>query len=334
MGQVMRDPYSVLGVARGASASDIKSAFRKRAKQYHPDQNPNDPKAQERFSEINQAYEILGDSTKRAQFDAGAIDAEGKPKAQGFAHGFDKRGQGGGARGGANPFDAFSDIFGAGGPGAGAFDGRFDRRKASNADDVLSSLFGAAFNPANERRQSNKTYKPPAGKDVRINHDVSIDDVFAGKTVVALPTGQTLSVKLPGGLVSGQTIRLKGQGYPGPGGVENGDAHVTMTIRNEGGRRIEGGNLLIECAVPLDIAINGGKAPVVTPDGTLSLTVPPLSDASAVLRLRGRGPVGAGDARGDILVLIRPIFPARQHDAIAALGKTLASDSEAASAKG
>ena len=316
----MRDPYSVLGVARGASASDIKSAFRKGAKQFHPDQHPNDAKAAARFSELSQAYEVLGDDKKRAEFDAGLIGADGKPKAQGFHPGGGAGRRGSGA-GGANPFAGFSDSFTANGPGS--FEAKFDRRKTAGAEDVLSSLFGAAFNPANERRNAKGSYAPPKGRDVQVTHFIKIDELFAGKTSVSLPTGQSVAIKIPAGFTDGQVLRLKGKGYAGGSNGPDGNATVTLKLKPENGRRIEHGNLIIECAVPLDIAINGGKAPVVTPDGTLSITIPPMSDSSSVMRLRGRGPAKDENSKGDILVHVRPVFLAKDHDKIKSLGEAL-----------
>ena len=310
----MRDPYQVLGVAKGASAGEIKSAFRQAAKKFHPDQNPNDAKAAERFAEVNTAYEILGDEKKRAEFDNGLIGPDGKPRAQNpFA----------GNRRGGNPFEGFADAFNANGPGA--FDFKFDRRRGSQADDILSSLFGAGFGPSQERRKSAKDYSPPKGNDVTITHQATIDDLFAGKTLIALPTGETLAVRFPEGFQDGQTLRLKGKGYPGPSGSAAGNANVTLRLKPESGRRFENGAIVVDCAVPLSICINGGKAPVVTPDGTLQITVPAMSDASTVLRVRERGAQLGKGTRGDILVAIRPIFTEPEKAAIRAFGETLQS---------
>ncbi|MGL4406316.1 MAG: DnaJ domain-containing protein, partial [Notoacmeibacter sp.] len=146
MSAAMRDPYTVLGVGRLADAAEIKSAYRKAAKKHHPDQNAGDPKAQARFSELNQAHEILSDPAKRDEFDRGLIGPDGKPTAP-------KGGRGG------NPFDGF------GGFGGGGFNSG-DRRRSSGADDILSELFGAGFGPSQEKRKPKQNYSPPAGNDI------------------------------------------------------------------------------------------------------------------------------------------------------------------------
>ena len=302
----MRDPYAVLGVAKTASATDVKSAFRKLAKKYHPDQNAEDPKAKERFAEINQAYEILGDVKKRAEFDAGVIDAAGKPRfsgGPGGQHPFG--GEGNPFSGGGSPFSGAANPF----EGFGPFAGASDRRKASQADDILSEIFGTAFGPSVERRKSNRSFKPDAGRDIQITRDVTLDDLAAGTVEVELPTGSRLNVKLPKGIEDGQTIRLKGQGYPSSMGGTPGDAQITVRIRQEGRRRVDGLNVHVDAAVPLDVAILGGKVPVDTVDGRIALTIPPMTDGDKVMRLRGRGLEGKDGERGDLLVAIRLMLP-------------------------
>src|SRR6478672_3766117 len=215
----MRDPYEVLGVAKNASAKDIKSAYRKLAKKHHPDQNPNDPKAKDRFAQANQAYEIVGDEKNRAAFDRGEIDADGKPRFQGFE----------GAAGGGDPFAGFRRQQGAGGsrfefrsgrPGGDPFDGN---------SDIFSQIFGDAFSGARGAGMGDR--RPPAtAADLNVTLDVTIEEAATAEKVTAMfPDGRKMAVKLPAYVEEGQTIRLKGQGEQGPG--QPGDALVKIHIR-------------------------------------------------------------------------------------------------------
>src|ERR1700726_1677781 len=210
----MRDPYEVLGVPRGASAAAIKSAYRKLAKKHHPDANKNDPKSAARFSELNSANEIIGDEEKRKQFDRGEIDAEGKPRFQGFPGG-DPRGRGTSPGGG---FD--SHTFRSG--GGGGF------------EDILNSMFGGAA-ARGARPGAGRTFEfGPGGiaidLDLNVAMTVSLEEAVHGVTKrVRLPTGKELDVKIPAGVVAGQQIRLKGQGETAPGHPP-GDLLITVNI--------------------------------------------------------------------------------------------------------
>src|ERR1700736_4001515 len=200
----MRDPYEVLGVPRGASAAAIKSAYRKLAKKHHPDSNKDDPEAAERFSERNSANEIIGDEDKRKQFDRGEIDAEGKPRFQGFP--------GGQSRGrGASPGGFETHTFRTGGAGAGGFGG-------GGFEDILNSMFGRGARPG-----ASQTFEfDPGGialdLDLSVAMTVSLEEaVNGGENRFRLPNGTELNVKIPAGVTSGQQIRLKGQGETAPG---------------------------------------------------------------------------------------------------------------------
>src|SRR6478672_1897773 len=207
----MRDPYDVLGVVRSASEADIKKAFRKLAKQYHPDRNKDDPKARDKFAELNNAYEILGDETKKKQFDAGEIDAEGKPRFAGF------EGFGAGARGGRQRagFEGFGFEAGPGG-GFRSQAGGFD------ASDIFADLFSGA---AAGRRA------PPQGGDLKAEGSISLAEAAHGTHLrLGLPGGREIEVKVPAGIQDGQTIRLKGQGQAAPMGGSPGDLLVTIKV--------------------------------------------------------------------------------------------------------
>jgi DnaJ-class molecular chaperone len=297
----MRDPYDVLGVAKTASAKEIKSAYRKLAKQHHPDQNPNDPKAKDKFSAANTAYEILGDEKARAAFDRGEIDADGKPKFQGFP--------GGGA--GGDPFAGFRQS--RGGPG----DFEFRTSGGPGADDLFSQIFGDAFTQRGQAGGA-RTRPPRAGEDMNVSLDVSIEDVATAAKVNALfPDGRRIAVKLPDFLEDGQVIRLKGQGEPGPAG--RGDALIKVRFARHPRYRVEGRDLQVDLPVQLRDAVLGEKVAVETPTGRVGVTVPAWSSSDKVLRLKGKGlPLKSG-GHGDLYVYVRVMLPTTPDPALEAL---------------
>ena len=294
----MRDPYNVLGIARTASADDVKKAFRKLAKKYHPDQNRGDPKTQEKFAEASSAYEILSDDKKRGQFDRGEIDGEGKPRGfEGFGAGGGQPRRGAGGPGGG--FEGF-DFHTAGGPfgsAAGGARGGFD------PSDFFDLFGGGARNA--------RTRAPARGQDVAETVNVSLTDAVRGASVrVALPTGKTLDVTVPAGLEDGQQIRLKGQGQPGQGGAPAGDAMVTLRIARHPYFRVEGRDVRLDLPVTLYEAVLGGKVEAPTLTGKVELTVAPGTTGGRTLRLRGKGLPGVdGKAAGDLLVTLRVVLP-------------------------
>ncbi|MBD0416049.1 DnaJ C-terminal domain-containing protein [Oryzicola mucosus] len=298
----MRDPYQVLGVAKDASAKDIKSAFRKLAKKYHPDQNPDDPSANDRFAAANQAYEILGDEKSRASFDRGEIDADGKPRFQGFE----------GAAGG-DPFAGFRRQS-AGGPGGTRYEFRSSGPGGPGAeglgDDIFSQLFGGAF--GSQQRggpgMGGGQRVPPKGGDVEVALAVSIEEVATAAKVAAMfPDGRKIAVKLPDFVEDGQVIRLKGQGEQGPGGT--GDALVKIRIRSHPRYRLEGRDLHVDQPVPLRDAVLGAKVAVETPTGRLAVNVPAWSSSDKVLRLKGKGLPEKHGGHGDLFVHVRIMLP-------------------------
>ncbi|MER9492226.1 DnaJ C-terminal domain-containing protein [Mesorhizobium sp. M0006] len=293
----MRDPYEVLGVAKNASAKDIKSAYRKLAKKYHPDQNPNDPKAKDRFAAANQAYEVVGDEKNRAAFDRGEIDADGKPKFQGFE----------GAAGGGDPFGGFRRQQGAGGsrfefrsgrPGGDPFDGN---------SDIFSQIFGDAFSGARGAGTGDRRQQATAA-DLNVTLDVTIEEIATAEKVTAMfPDGRKIAVKLPVYVEDGQTIRLKGQGEQGPG--QPGDALVKIRIRRHPRYRIESRDLHADLEVALADAVLGAKVPVDTPTGRLAVNIPAWSSSDKVLRLKGRGLPEKAGGHGDLYAHVRIMLP-------------------------
>jgi DnaJ-class molecular chaperone len=302
----MRDPYEVLGVAKSASAGEVKKAFRRLAKKHHPDQNKNDPKAQAKFAEVNTAYEILGDEKKRAEFDRGEIDAEGKPRHpgfDGFPGGFRRSG------GGPGQSEHFEFQFGGGGNPFG----RGGRSNTAGIDpsDFLADLFGGFGGAGAGARSQARTGQPPRGSDVAATVEVPlIDAVKGGKVVVSLPSGKRLEVAIPAGIEEGQQIRLKGQGEASIVGGPTGDAIVTVHIGKHPQLRVDGRDLRLDLPITLYEAVLGAKVEAPTLDGPVELTIPRHSKGGRTLRLRGKGlPAGGGRPAGDLLVSLRIVLP-------------------------
>src|SRR5208283_4961468 len=253
---MMRNPYDVLGVPKTASAAEIKSAFRKLAKKFHPDQSK-EPRAKERFAEVGSAYEILGDGKKRAAFDRGEIDAEGKPRAPQF-DGFGGFGRQSG--GGAGDFRGFGFDFGPGGFSAGT--GSVDQ-------DILSELFGGGGR-GRTRPQASK------GEDISVSVPVPLTRIASGGSVrVALPTGRTLDATVPVGIEEGKSIRLRGQGHPGVRGGPAGDVIVTIRYAPHPTFKAEGRDLRLDLPITLYEAVLGGKVRVPTLGGEVEMSIAP-----------------------------------------------------------
>ena len=302
----MRNPYEVLGVARGASPAEIKKAYRKLAKKHHPDANTNDPKAAVRFAELNSAYEIVGDDGKRKAFDRGEIDAEGKPRFQGF-EGFGPGARPGPGAGGAH-FETFNfrpEDFQRARGGPGGFSG---------FEDILSGVFGSMGARGNGARGAHGPFaedfaQAPAGQDAAAGVTITLAEAAKGtKKRVALPTGKDMEIKIPAGLNDGQQIRLKGQGWPGGGGAPAGDALVTVRIAPHPLFKVEGANLRVEVPLTLYEAVLGGKVRVPTLHGAVELAVPAGTNSGRTFRLKGKG-LPAKSGQGDLFASVRVVLP-------------------------
>jgi DnaJ-class molecular chaperone len=312
----MRDPYDVLGVSKSASASEVKSAFRKLAKKLHPDANNKDPKAASRFSELNAAYEILGDLKKRKAFDNGEIDAEGKPRFQGFEGfgggkgGFDPRqySQGGGGPGGAG-FENFS--FGPDGVRRQSSRGGFGA--GGGFEDILKEMFGGRAQRARDPMFEQENFAgASASADTQAALTITLAEAATGATKrVRLPNGKDVEVKIPRGLASGQQIRLKGQGHKGPWG--SGDLLIEVTVAPHPLFTLDGQNLRLTLPITLDEAVLGGKVRVPTLDGAVELSIPANTSSGRTFRLRGKGMPGKSGA-GDLLVSVNIMLPEADAD--------------------
>ncbi|MFL5364931.1 MAG: DnaJ C-terminal domain-containing protein [Myxococcales bacterium] len=307
----MKDPYATLGVSRTASAEEIKKAYRKLAKKLHPDMNPGDKKAEERFKDVSGAFDVIGDPKKRALYDEfGDISLRsGFDEAK--ARQFREYRQAAGAGAGRGGFQGFEDIFGGGAGGAG-----FDPSD-------LSSMFGDLFSGGARAGRGRRTrIEPAAGEDVEASIEVDLRDAVLGaeREITLQKPGSTetsrLKVKIPPGVETGSRIRLAGQGSPGERGGAPGDLYLRITVRAHPTVRVEGRDLLLDLPITAPEALEGAEVTAPTFEGPVKLKIPSGSQSGRKLRLRGRGlPAlrsgtgGAGAPRGDLYVVLQIILP-------------------------
>ncbi len=283
----MADPYKTLGVARDATEADIKKAYRKLAKELHPDRNKDNPKASERFSQVTNAYDLLNDKDKRARFDRGEIDGDGNPAAPfGFGGGGGGRAQpGGGFRsegyetGGPDISDIFEGLFGGAQRGGGGFSSGFGRRAQPKGENVAYRLQVPFVEAA--------TLEPQR---------------------VTLADGKTLDLKLPAGVETGTQMKLGGKGEPGPGGA--GDAILTIDVQPHRFFTRDGDDVRIDLPISLAEAVLGGSIKAPTVDKPVMLTIPKGTTSGKTLRLKGKGFHKKGGGRGDQLVTLMIDIPA------------------------
>jgi DnaJ-class molecular chaperone len=272
------DLYTVLGVPKGARDDEIRRAYRRLAKELHPDVRPDDPAASDRFKRVTAAYDILGDATKRRRYDDGEIDAQGEP-VRTYARNGAGAGRTNGSGGGAN----------------GA--------RETGVTDIFSDLFGGrgARGPGFSLR----------GQDVRYTLEVDFTEAVSGvRKRVTMPEGGTLDLTVPEGVADGQVLRLKGKGTPGLRGGENGDALVEIHVRPHPKFKRIGNDILLELPVTIDEAVLGGKIEVATVSGRVALQIPKGTSSGRVFRLKGKGVRNVTDgAIGDQLVTIRIVMP-------------------------
>ncbi|WP_296611485.1 DnaJ C-terminal domain-containing protein [Sphingomonas sp.] len=279
------DPYTLLGVSRTATEADIKKAYRKLAKELHPDRNTDNPKAAEKFSQVTSAYDLLSDKDKRARFDRGEIDGDGNPAA---------------------PFG-----FGGGGGGPqGGFRADFGSEQAGDFSDLFEGLFGGRGRPGGAGGFAGGFGRRAQPKGANVAYRLTVpftDAATLAPQRITLADGKTIDLKLPAGVESGTQMRLSGKGQAGPGG--NGDAIVTIEIQPHRFFTRDGDDIRIDLPISLSEAVLGASVRVPTADGAVMLTVPKGSTSGKTLRLKGKGFHKKGGGRGDQLVTLMVDLP-------------------------
>ena len=271
---------------RDASAEDIRKAYRSLAKELHPDVNPGDAAAEQRFKEVSSAYQLLSDEEQRSRFDKGEIDASGaeQPRQRYQRAGAGARGNAGGSAGGPGGFAS---------DGAGAGFANFD------VEDLFSDFFGRAGGTPFTSR----------GRDVRYRLEVDFLDAVNGTTQrLSLPDGDTIEVNIPPGTRDGQVMRLRGRGEPSPNG-HPGDMLIEIDVRPHPYLIRHGDNIHVEVPISISEAVLGGRIKVPTPTGSVTVRVPKWSNTGSTLRLKGKGVRRANGSRGDEYVKLRITLP-------------------------
>ncbi|MGN6551344.1 MAG: DnaJ C-terminal domain-containing protein [Pararhizobium sp.] len=286
------DPYAVLGVARDASQDEIQKAFRQHAKKLHPDLNPGNKEAEQRFKDISAAYEVVGDKEKRGRYDRGEIDASGTEQPQ---RQYYREYAGAGAESPYHSAEGFADLGGS--------------------EDIFSQFFSRRGGPGGAGGAQFRM----RGQDAQYTMEVDFLDAINGTaTEIRLPSGPALDVRIPAGTRDGQTLRLRGKGHPGIGGGEAGDALIEVHVRPHAFFTRDGDDIRLDLPITLAEAVLGGKVNVPTPKGPVTATLPENSSSGKVLRLKGRGAPKRGGGHGDVYGALRIVLPEKPDAALKA----------------
>ncbi|MBP7127369.1 J domain-containing protein [Myxococcota bacterium] len=297
-----KDYYRILGVAKTASADEIRKAYRELAKKYHPDRNPGNKAAEERFKEINEAYAVLSDPGKRQQYDTiGAEGFQSRFSQEDIFRGFD-----------------FDSIFRDMGLGGGIFETLFGAAGGGGTGRVRFDFGGDPFGGTRTRAGRGRA-GASRGQDLTSDLSISLyESVEGGERMIQVPLDsggvEKVQVKIPPGVTSGKTLRLKGKGGIGPGG-ERGDLYLRIRVEPDPVFQRDGDDLRCEVKVPLSTLVLGGTAEVPTLKGPKKVRVPEGTQAGTALRLAGLGAPGSRGSRGDLYVRLIPLLPTRLDDA-------------------
>ncbi len=285
-----KDFYKVLGVDKKASADEIKKSFRRQARQYHPDVRPDDKAAEQKFKEINEAYEVLSDEKKRQEYDTYGADFQQRAGGAGFS---------GGRAGG---FD-FSDLFGGGGRTFSSSGNPFGGQGGDPAD-IFGNLFGGGGGC------QGRSPGPSRGGNAEHQVEIEFAEAVRGTELKLRIDNQQVNIKVPSGTVDGSRLRLKGKGHPGTNNGPAGDLILTVKVRPDRIFTMQGRDILCQVEVPLTTALLGGKIEVPTFSGKAMLKVKEGAQNGQKMRLRGKGVAAArGLAAGDQIVELKIIIP-------------------------
>ena len=272
----MRNPYEILGIAPTASSSEMQSAYRKLAKKFHPDLNPGDKAAEEKFKEVAGAYDLLGDADKRKRFDSGEIDATGAERPpHNYYRDYTSQQE-----------EPYSDTSGF--------------ADFMDTEDAFAELL----------RRGQRVRANRRGQDMHYRLAIDFAESITGANKrITLPDGDTLDVRIPPGLVDGQTLRLKGKGAPGAGTGGPGDALIEVEVLADHRFMREGDDITLELPISLSEAVLGGRIRIPTPTGDVTMAVPKGSNTGTTLRLKGKGAPRRGGGHGDQFVKLKVVLP-------------------------
>lgn len=294
-----KDYYKILGVSKSATEAEIKKQFRKLAKQYHPDKNPDNAEAEKKFKDVNEAYEVLSNKDKRAKYDQFGQNYKQYQQGGGSADDFWRQYAGGAGGGGRQTYyeGDFGDMFGGAG-GGGSF------------SDFFQNLFGGGGGGFGQQRAGGRS-RVMKGQDYNASYEIELKDAFTGLDSVVNVNGKKLRIKLQPGIKDGQKLRLKGKGAPGANGGPAGDLYLEVKIKSDAKCERKGDDLYKDVTVQPYTAVLGGKIEVPLLQGAISMNLPAGSNNGKVLRLKGKGmPVyGHEDRKGDLYLTIRIAVP-------------------------